>query len=55
MGYLKESSNTDSELDADTLSRIQQVDKLSGENKKVVYSLLDAFIRDVKTKEAYVS
>ncbi len=45
--------NTDSELDADTLSRIQQVDKLSGENKKIVYTLLDAFMRDVKTKQAY--
>jgi transcriptional regulator with XRE-family HTH domain len=45
--------NTDIELNADTLDRIQQVDKLSGENKKVVYTLLDAFIRDVKTKQAY--
>ncbi len=42
--------NTDSEPDADTLSRIRQVDKLSGENKKIVYTLLDAFIKDVKNK-----
>jgi transcriptional regulator with XRE-family HTH domain len=48
-------SNTDSELNADTLLRIQQVDKLSGENKKAVYFLLDAFIRDVNTKQAYAS
>jgi transcriptional regulator with XRE-family HTH domain len=47
--------NTDLELNADTLTRIQQVDMLSGENKQVVYTLMDAFIRDVKTKQAYAS
>ncbi|MFW5872484.1 MAG: helix-turn-helix domain-containing protein [bacterium] len=42
--------NTDSELDADTMKRIQEVDKLPEDDKKMVYSFLDAFIDKVKIK-----
>jgi len=39
---------TDSELDALTLKRIQDVDTLSDEDKKTVYSLIDAFLNNTK-------
>lgn len=45
--------NTDLELDTETLKRVEDVSKLSDDNKKHIYILLDALIRDFKTKEAY--
>ncbi|EGV42159.2 XRE family transcriptional regulator [Bizionia argentinensis JUB59] len=45
--------NTDLELDTDTLKRVEDISKLSNENKKHIYILLDALIRDFKTKKAY--
>jgi transcriptional regulator with XRE-family HTH domain len=42
--------NSDVELDADTLKRIQEVDKLSEEDKKMVYTFLDSFIEKTKIK-----
>ncbi|WP_418637458.1 hypothetical protein [Winogradskyella sp.] len=45
--------NTDLELDTETLKRVEDISKLSNENKKHIYILLDALIRDFKTKEAY--
>lgn len=45
--------NTDLELDTETLKRVEDISKLSNENKKHIYILLDALIRDFKTKKAY--
>lgn len=45
--------NTDLELDTETLKRVEDISKLSDDNKKHIYILLDALIRDFKTKEAY--
>ena len=45
--------NTDLELDTATLKRVEDISKLSDDNKKHIYILLDALIRDFKTKEAY--
>ncbi len=45
--------NTDLELDTETLKRVEDISKLSNDNKKHIYILLDALIRDFKTKEAY--
>lgn len=45
--------NTDLELDTEILKRVEDVSKLSDDNKKHIYILLDALIRDFKTKEAY--
>ena len=45
--------NTDLELDTETLKRVEDISKLTDENKKHIYILLDALIRDFKTKEAY--
>jgi hypothetical protein len=42
--------NTDLELDSDTMKRIQEVEKLTTEEKKMVYSFLDAFIDKSKIK-----
>lgn len=45
--------NTDLELDTETLKRVEDISKLSDDNKKHIYILLDALIRDFKTKQAY--
>ncbi len=45
--------NTDLELDTETLKRVEDISKLSKEDKKHIYILLDALIRDFKTKKAY--
>jgi len=45
--------NTDSELDVETIKRIQDIDKLPDDDKKTVFNLLDAFLRDHKAKQAY--
>ena len=45
--------NTDLELDTETLKRVEDISKLSNEDKKHIYILLDALIRDFKTKKAY--
>ena len=45
--------NTDLELDTEILKRVEDVSKLSNDNKKHIYILLDALIRDFKTKKTY--
>lgn len=45
--------NTDLELDTETLKRIEDVSKFSENDKKHIYILLDALIRDFKAKKAY--
>ena len=45
--------NTELELDKNTLKRIEEVSKFSDKDKEHVYVLLDAFIRDVKAKQAF--
>jgi transcriptional regulator with XRE-family HTH domain len=45
--------NTDTELDTETLKRVEDISKLDTEDKKSVYILLDALIRDFKAKKAY--
>jgi transcriptional regulator with XRE-family HTH domain len=47
--------NTDIELDKATLNRVQEINKLSEENKEHIYVTLDALIRDFKNKQAYAS
>ncbi len=51
LGFLV--GNTDLELGTETLKRVGDISKLSDDNKKHIYILLDALIRDFKTKEAY--
>lgn len=42
--------NSDLEMDTETLKRIQEVDKLPEEDKKMVYAFLDAFMDKSKIK-----
>lgn len=41
------------ELDAPTMKRLQEMQKLNADDKNHVFALLDAFLRDAKTKKAY--
>ena len=44
---------TDVLLDSKILNRITEIQKLSVEEQKTVFSFLDAFLRDTKTRKAY--
>ena len=44
---------TDFELDKDTLKRIKEVSSLPEEERKQIFMVVDALIRDFKTKQAY--
>lgn len=44
---------TDFELDKDVLKRVQEITGLPAEEKKQVFLVIDALIRDFKTRQAY--
>jgi len=44
---------TSVEIDNKTLKRIQDIQKLNEQDKLHIFELLDAFLRDRKTKKAY--
>ncbi|QHS56494.1 helix-turn-helix transcriptional regulator [Mucilaginibacter sp. 14171R-50] len=44
---------TDMELDSSTLNRIREVIALPDEDRKQVFMVVDALIRDFKAKKAY--
>jgi transcriptional regulator with XRE-family HTH domain len=46
---------TDVLIDGKILNRISEIQKLSADEQKTVFSLLDAFLRDTKTRKAYAS
>jgi hypothetical protein len=46
---------TDILLDSKIMNRIIEIQKLSTEEQKTVFSFLDAFLRDTKTRKAYAS
>lgn len=46
---------TDVLLDSKILNRITEIQKLSTEEQKTVFTFLDAFLRDTKTRKAYAS
>jgi hypothetical protein len=43
------------EIDAKTLSRLQDIQLLNEQDKAHIFELLDAFLGDRKTKKAYAS
>lgn len=43
----------DEQLDGETIKRIESIQGLSENDKQHIYALLDAFLRDHKTKQAY--
>ena len=51
LDYLTGNSNT--QLDSSIIERIQDIQQLDPEAQKNVFALLDAFLRDYKTKQAY--
>lgn len=40
-------------LDKKTLQRIQDIEKLPEDERKVIYKVLDSLLRDAKAKQAY--
>lgn len=42
-------------LDKNIINRIQEIQLLDNENKNHLFALMDAFLRDYKTKQAYTS
>jgi ribosome-binding protein aMBF1 (putative translation factor) len=42
-------------LDGKILNRIVDIQKLNAEEQKTVFSLLDAYLRDTKTRKAYAA
>jgi hypothetical protein len=46
---------TNVEIDAKTLKRLQDIQSLNDLDKAHIFELLDAFLRDRKTKKAYAS
>jgi len=40
-------------FDKQTVKRIQDIEILSADDKKHLFALMDAFLRDAKTKQAY--
>ena len=48
-------AKTDFELDKDTVKRIQDVSTLPADEKKQVFMVIDALIRDFKTRKAYAT
>ena len=44
---------TDVEIDQSTLQRLNEISKLPDESKKQIYMVVDALIRDFRTKQAY--
>ena len=46
---------TDVLIDGKVMNRIIEIQKLSADEQKTVFSLLDAFLRDTKTRKAYTA
>ncbi len=44
--------NTDTELNTNTLNRIQDIEKLNEKDKELVFEFLDSFISNRKIKKA---
>lgn len=45
--------NSDLKFDKETINRIVDIQALSDEDKKPVFAMVDAYLRDVKTRKAY--
>ena len=45
--------NSDLELDKSTLERVQEVSKLPDTDRKQIFMVIDALIRDFKAKQTY--
>jgi transcriptional regulator with XRE-family HTH domain len=46
---------TDVLIDSKMMTRIMEIQKLNSEEQKTVFTFLDAFLRDTKTRKAYAA
>jgi hypothetical protein len=46
---------TTAELDKKTLDRLQEIQKLPDDERKMIYKVLDSLLRDAKAKQAYAA
>jgi len=53
LDYLVSDSDIEDVLDNDTVNRIKEIQILPDSEKDKIYSIIDALIRDYKTKKAY--
>ena len=53
LDYLVSDDDKEEVLDNDTLKRIRDIQKLPVSEKDKVFSVIDALVRDFKTKQAY--
>lgn len=45
--------NTDLLLDTDVIKKIQDMQKLDDQDRKSLFNIVDAYLRDAKTRKAY--
>ena len=54
LDYLVNDDDREEVLDNDTVKRIREIQKLPGQEKDKIFSVIDALVRDFKTKQAYL-
>ena len=54
LDYLVSDSDQEEALDAEAVKRIKEIQNLPEAEKDKVFSVVDALIRDFKTKQAYL-
>ena len=55
LDYLVSQDDNVEVVDTDMLNRMKEIQRLGNEDKNTVTKIIDAFIRDTKTKKAYAS
>ena len=55
LDYLVSDEDKQDVLDIDMINRIKEIQNLNSEDKNTIVTIIDAFIRDTKTKKAYAS
>ncbi len=53
LDYLMSEDDNLEVVDIDMLNRMKEIQRLNEDNKSTVIKIIDAFIRDTKTKKAY--
>ncbi|MGV8947176.1 MAG: hypothetical protein ACOH1N_12155 [Lutibacter sp.] len=53
LDYLVSEDDSLEVVDIDMLNRMKEIQRLSEDDKTTVIKIIDAFIRDTKTKKAY--
>jgi N-acetylmuramic acid 6-phosphate (MurNAc-6-P) etherase len=53
LDYLVSEQDNLEVVDIDMLNRMKEVQRLNNEDKNTITKIIDAFVRDTKTKKAY--